>query len=113
MLRLSMSIDENTLLGIGAENTINLFAASGYFTSLDTDANHAFIERYRSRFGLRAPVPSSLGQSIYEGFAFLKAAQTARPRRPVSIPGARGPQYLHNSCKVTPHYPSDAACVEL
>src|SRR3546814_843956 len=112
MLRLSMSIDENTLLGIGAENTINLFAASGYFTSLDTDANHAFIERYRSRFGLRAPVPSSLGQSIYEGFAFLKAAQTARPGRPVSIPGARGATYLNNGCKVNPIYLAEADGVE-
>ena len=112
MLRLSMSIDENTLLGIGAENTVNLFAASGYFTSLDTDANHAFIERYRRRFGLRAPVPSSLGQSIYEGFAFLKGAQLARPGRPVPIPGARGAVYLNNACKVNPIYLAEADGVE-
>jgi len=112
MLRLSMSIDENTLLGIGAENTTNLFAASGYFTSLDTDANRAFIERYRSRFGMRAPVPSSLGQSIYEGFAFLSAAQDAGPGRPVRIPGARGAVYLNNGCKVNPIYLAEADGIE-
>lgn len=112
MLRLSMSIDENTLLGMGAENTANLFAASGYFTSLDTDANHAFSERYRSRFGMRAPVPSSLGQSVYEGFAFLKAAQDAGRDRPLRIPGARGAVYLNNRCKVNPIYLAEADGVE-
>lgn len=112
MLRLSMCIDENTLLGIGAENTANLFAASGYFTSLDTDCNHAFIERYRSRFGDRAPVPSALGQSVYEGFAFLNAASMAGPGRPVRIPGARGAVYVNNGCKLNPIYLAEADGVE-
>jgi urea transport system substrate-binding protein len=108
MLRLSMAMDENTLLGIGAQNTINLFAASGYFTSLDTDANHAFIERYRSRFGMRAPVPGAHGQSIYEGFAFLNAALKTPQGRPVRVPGVRGSVYLDNSRKGVPIYLAEA-----
>jgi len=112
MLRLSMCIDENTLLGIGAENTVNLFAASGYFTSLDTDANHAFIERYRNRFGDRAPVPSALGQSVYEGFAFLNAFSASVAGRPVRIPGARDAVYLNNGCKLNPIYLAEADGVE-
>ncbi len=112
LLRLSMSIDEDTLLGIGAENTANLIAAAGYFTGVDTDANHAFIERYRSHFGVRAPVPSTLGQSIYEGFAFLQEAQATAPGRPVFIPGARGTTYLDNSRKIGPIYLAEADGVE-
>jgi ABC-type branched-subunit amino acid transport system substrate-binding protein len=108
MLRLSTAMDENTLLGIGVRNTINLFAASGYFTSLETDANHAFIERYRSRFGMRAPVPGALGQSVYEGFSFLNAALKTQQGRPVRIPGVRGSVYLDNSRKGVPIYLAEA-----
>jgi urea transport system substrate-binding protein len=72
-LRLSSALDENSLLGVGAENTENLFAASGYFEALPTRANQAFIERYQQSFGALAPVLSALGQSCYEGFRFYAA----------------------------------------
>ena len=71
VLRLSCAIEENQLLAIGAENTENLHVALGYFSSLDTDANLAFKQRYRGRFGDRAPTLNSIGQSLYEGMHFL------------------------------------------
>jgi urea transport system substrate-binding protein len=71
VLRLSCAIDENELLGIGAENTENLYVACGYFATLDTDANLAFKERYYSHFGERAPTLNTFGQSTYEGVHFL------------------------------------------
>src|SRR5712692_6113008 len=37
VLRLSIALDENVLLGIGAENAENLFSSAGYFTALRTD----------------------------------------------------------------------------
>ena len=70
-LRLSSVIAENELLGIGAENTENLYVAAGYFADLDTDANLAFKERYYARFGRRAPTLNTFGQSTYEGVHFL------------------------------------------
>ncbi len=70
-LRLSSVIAENELLGIGAENTENLYVAAGYFADLDTDANLAFKERYLARFGARAPTLNTFGQSTYEGIHFL------------------------------------------
>ncbi len=73
VLRLCSALDENALLGVGAENTENLFAASGYFAALPTRANQGFVERYQRRFGLLAPVLSALGQSCYEGFRFYAA----------------------------------------
>lgn len=71
--RLSCAVEENQLLAIGAENTEELYVAFGYFESLDTEANLAFKERYRARFGDRAPVLNSIGQSLYEGMHFLAA----------------------------------------
>ena len=73
MVRLSCAIEENQLLAIGAGNTDRLFVALGYFDALQTDANLAFKERYRARFGDRAPVINSIGQSLYEGMHYLAA----------------------------------------
>lgn len=70
-LRLSSVIAENELLGIGAENTENLFVTAGYFADLQTDANLAFKERYHALFGRRAPTLNTFGQSTYEGIHFL------------------------------------------
>jgi len=70
-LRLSCAIEENELLGIGADNTERLYVAAGYFSALDTDANLSFKERYHGHFGERAPTLNALGQSTYEGLHFL------------------------------------------
>lgn len=87
VLRLSCAIEENQLLAIGAENTDNLYVAMGYFSALDTDANLDFKARYQARFGDRAPVLNTIGQSLYEGLHFLSAlmGDGAGPRlRPYS-----------------------------
>ena len=72
-LRLSSALDENALLGVGAENAENLYAASGYFAALPTRANQDFVARYHRRFGALAPALSALGQSCYEGVRFFAA----------------------------------------
>lgn len=110
MIRLSAAIDENMLLAIGAANTSGLYASSGYFCNLQTDLNFSFKERYRSRFGLRAPVPSALGQSMYEGMGFLGAidARLAAPKQPVLYRSARGGSYLDNTRKTAPIYLAEA-----
>ncbi|AWC26106.1 Aliphatic amidase expression-regulating protein (plasmid) [Aminobacter sp. MSH1] len=73
VLRLSCTVAENELLGIGAENTENLFVSSSYFAALNTDANMSFKERYHGHFGDRAPTLNSFGESTYEGVHFLAA----------------------------------------
>ncbi len=84
MLRLANCMDETVSLGIGADNTENLFAASGYFVNAPTAANEAFRDRYHRAFGCYAPVPGSTAQSNYEGLYFLDAlsrrAGTLEPR---------------------------------
>lgn len=83
-LRLSSVIAENELLGIGAENTENLFVAAGYFADLQTDANLAFKERYNARFGQRAPTLNTFGQSTYEGVHYLASVFDAVRGSPMS-----------------------------
>lgn len=73
MLRLSAAIDENALLGIGADNTENLYAASGYFNAASVPETQSFQQRYDKAFGACAPVISAIAQSTYEGFHFYAA----------------------------------------
>lgn len=97
-LRLSCVIAENELLGIGAENTENLYVAAGYFADLDTDANLAFKERYHDRFGRRAPTLNTFGQSTYEGVHFLASVFAAALDDPVSWRQfGRGPLSYHSA----------------
>jgi ABC-type branched-subunit amino acid transport system substrate-binding protein len=73
MLRLANCVDETVLLGIGADNTANLFAASGYFAGVATSHNEAFCRAYYEAFGGSAPPPGATAQSNYEGLRFLEA----------------------------------------
>ncbi len=109
MLRLSCAIGENELLAIGAENSENLYVASGYFATLDTDANLAFKERYLTHFGERAPTLNTFGQSTYEGLHFLGSLMGADRRNemgqdPFSYLSARGCAYAGNRANLTPIY---------
>ncbi|KPI17015.1 hypothetical protein OK074_1808 [Actinobacteria bacterium OK074] len=78
-LRLSTHMDENMLMGAGAEATTGLWAASGFFETLATAESLDFGRRYAGRFGVEAPVVGSLGESCYEGLRLLAAlAERAR-----------------------------------
>jgi hypothetical protein len=77
MLRLAGAMDETVLLGIGADNTENLFCASGYFVDTASRENDAFRAQYEASFGRHAPPLGSIGQSNYEGLRFL---ETVAPR---------------------------------
>ena len=72
-LRLSTHMDENMLLGTGADATAGLWAAAGWFEGLGTAESMDFSRRYALRFGLDAPVVGSLGESCYEGVRLLAA----------------------------------------
>ena len=63
----------NTLAGIGAQNSSNLFASAGYFASIETPPARAFAARYAARFGDKAPVLNALAESCVEGLLLLQA----------------------------------------
>ncbi|MEM6464403.1 MAG: substrate-binding domain-containing protein [Pseudomonadota bacterium] len=73
VVRLGTLIEENTLAGIGAENSQNLYASAGYFGNIDTPAAKAFAAAYQDKFGADAAALNSLGESCYEGMKFLEA----------------------------------------
>ena len=72
-LRLGTLIEENTLAGIGAESSANLYSSAGYFASIDTPAANAFAQAYGAAFGADAPLLNTLGESCYEGIKLLAA----------------------------------------
>ncbi|QIP06429.1 substrate-binding domain-containing protein [Bradyrhizobium symbiodeficiens] len=105
-LRLAGAMDETVLLGIGADNSENMFCASGYFPGVGSRANDDFQSRYRAMFGANAPPIGSLGQSSYEGLRFLEAvankagslsmAPMLAAGRNIVYGGARGPVTVRN-----------------
>jgi ABC-type branched-subunit amino acid transport system substrate-binding protein len=72
-LRLTTLMDENMLMAAGAESTVGLFAAAGYFETLATPEHLDFDRRYARRFGVDAPLAGNLGESCYEGVRLLEA----------------------------------------
>jgi len=117
-LRLAGAMDETVLLGIGADNTENLFCASGYFNCVGSRANDEFLSRYRAMFGRNAPPIGSVGQSNYEGLRFLQAAAeragslAMRPlcsaARNLIYAGARGPVAIRDGRAEMPIYLAEA-----
>lgn len=77
--RLSTLMDENVLLASGPRATHALFAAAGWFEDLATAESLDFTARYARRFGIHAPLPSSVGESCYE--ALLLFAELVRRAR--------------------------------
>jgi ABC-type branched-subunit amino acid transport system substrate-binding protein len=78
-VRLSPLMDENMLLGTGADNAAELYSAAGFFETLATAAGLGFSLRYAQRFGASAPALNSMGESCYEALTFLAhLAQRAR-----------------------------------
>jgi ABC-type branched-subunit amino acid transport system substrate-binding protein len=105
-LRLTTLMDENMLVAAGAESTIGLFVAAGYFDTLLTPERLEFAGRYARRFGVDAPMVGNLSESCYEGVRLLEAlteragsldmgALTAAADT-VSYEGARGLLHLRD-----------------
>lgn len=69
--RLSGAIEENTLLGIGARHTQNLYCAASYFSTLNTATNRNFMSQYRAAFGVNAPIQGVLSHSCYDAILFF------------------------------------------
>lgn len=117
-LRFAGAMDETVLLGVGADNTENLFCSSGYFSCVGSRANDEFQGHYRAMFGAHAPPIGSVGQSNYEGLRFLEtAAERAgslelKPlqsaARNIAYTGARGLVTIRDGRAEMPMYLAEA-----
>ncbi len=122
VLRLASAFDETVLLGIGPDNTENLFCASGYFNCARSGDTEAFVSRYEAAFGSSAAPAGSVGQSNYEGLQFL--AEAARRAGSVALKpllaagrnivyrGGRGPIALQQGHAAMPIYLAEAEGIE-
>ena len=71
--RLSMLLEENTLLGIGAESSGNLYSCMGYFANSPAPGAKAFKAEYMAKYGAKAPQLSTIGADCYSALNFAKA----------------------------------------
>ncbi|WP_233192748.1 substrate-binding domain-containing protein [Acidimangrovimonas sediminis] len=116
VLRFTSAIDETIVYGLPPEATENLFVSSGYFASVRSHNNGAFLERYHTAYGEAPPPVNSFGQSCYEGIYCLASLvehaevfdtraihrlaghtpqlRTARGSRESAVVGGRHPIFL-------------------
>ena len=76
ILRVSSLLEENTLLGIGAESSNGLYGCMSYYSSVDTPAHRAFKAAYRKKYGDKAPILGLIGVDTYAGVKFVEAVVT-------------------------------------
>jgi len=71
LTRLSPAVEENTLLGGGADAHRGLYAAAAYFDGMGTVEGSELERAYYARFGEFAPALNAVGESCYEAIHFL------------------------------------------
>ena len=65
--RLAFLLEENTLMGVGAESSGNLYSCMGYFANDPSPANTKFKAAYQAKFGDKAPQLATIGVDCYAG----------------------------------------------
>ncbi len=71
--RLSMLLEENTLMGVGAENSGNLYSCMGYFANGTSEGAKAFKAEYVAKYGAKAPQLATIGADCYSALMLAKA----------------------------------------
>ena len=73
IVRMALLLEENTLMGIGAENSGNLFSCMGYYANNTAAAPKKFKADYIARYGDKAPQLSTIGADCYAAVNLAKA----------------------------------------
>jgi urea transport system substrate-binding protein len=71
--RLSLLLEENTLLGIGPDSSSNLFSSMSYYANAPGEANKKFKAAYFAKFGDKAPQLGLIGADCYGGIYCAQA----------------------------------------
>ena len=103
--RLSLLLEENTLLGVGAESSKNLYSSMSYYANAPGDANKKFKQAYFAKFGDKAPQLSLIGADCYAGVYCAKelvtkaggtnAQKCMAASEGLSVMSAAGPWTMH------------------
>ncbi len=73
IVRIALLLEENTLMGIGAENSANLYSCMGYYANNTADAPKKFKADYLARYGDKAPQLSTIGVDCFAAMNLAKA----------------------------------------
>jgi ABC-type branched-subunit amino acid transport system substrate-binding protein len=71
--RLSMLLEENTLMGVGAENSANLYSCMGFYANSPSEVTKAFKAEYLAKYGAKAPQLATIGADCYSALNLAKA----------------------------------------
>jgi urea transport system substrate-binding protein len=71
--RVSMLLEENTLMGVGAENSANLYSCMGFFANSPSDVGKASKAEYMAKYGAKAPQLATIGADCYSAMNLAKA----------------------------------------
>jgi urea transport system substrate-binding protein len=103
--RLSLLLEENTLHGIGADASGNLFSCLSYFENAPGEANKKFKAAYFAKFGDKAPQLGLIGADCYGGIYCAHALATKaggtdakkcmEASAGLTFPTAAGPVTMH------------------
>lgn len=74
---LSVSVAEQEIIGIGAENMAGHYAAWNYFQSVDTPRNREFVEAYKARFGQDRVTDDPIEAAYINVYLWAKAVEKA------------------------------------
>ena len=97
VVRLSPAVEENTLLGGGADAHQNLYAAAAYFDGLNTSGSSELEHAYYARFGSLAPALNAVGESCFEAIHFLGRMGQVAGSVEVAAVGAMGSGTFYDS----------------
>lgn len=74
---MSVSIAEDEIRGIGAENLVGHFAVWNYFMSMDTPENREFVKNYKARFGQDRVTDDPIEANYFGVYLWAKAVEKA------------------------------------
>ena len=68
-----MLLEENTLMGVGAESSANLYSCMGFYANSPSEVTKAFKAEYMAKYGAKAPQLATIGADCYSALNLAKA----------------------------------------
>ncbi len=74
---MSVSIAEEEIRGIGAENMIGHYAVWNYYQTTETQENQEFVKKYKSKYGAERVTDDPIEAAYFQVYLWAKAAEKA------------------------------------
>lgn len=77
IVTMSVSIAEEEIRGIGAQNMVGHLAVWNYFQTTDTPENKAFVEKYKSRYGQSRVTDDPIEAAYFQVYLWAESVKKA------------------------------------